>query len=262
MLTFIGLGLEGNNLTLRGLQEARNSDIVYVELYTSLIPDLDIAALSEKVGKEIKILNREDVEENPDKILGSAKSEKVVFLVPGDPMVATTHVDLRLRAEKAGIETMIIHGASIETAAPGLAGLQSYKFGRSATIPLPEKPSKTPYEVLVQNQECGLHTLLLLDIEAPEKRYLTANEAMKIMLDLESKEGKNVFTKKTLIVTIARAGSKNSVVKAGKVGDLINFDFGPPPHVLIVPGRLHFLEAEALQVLGDTPKEVVEEYVE
>ncbi|KXB02477.1 diphthine synthase [candidate division MSBL1 archaeon SCGC-AAA261F17] len=261
MLIFIGLGLQEKGLTLEGLEEAQNADRTYAELYTSLIPDLDLDALSEKIGKKIKVIEREDVEEHPDEILETAKSEKVAFLVPGDPMVATTHVDLRLRAEKAGIETRIIHGASIEIAAPGLAGLQSYKFGRSATIPLPEKPSKTPYEVLVQNQEDGLHTLLLLDIEAPEERYLTANEAMEIMLDLESKGGKNVFTQETLVAVIARAGSEKPTVKAGKVGDLIDFDFGSPPHVLIVPGKLHFLEAEALQVFGGAPEEV-EGYVE
>lgn len=262
MLTFIGLGLRGDEITLRGLRDAQEADAVYAELYTSLVPDLDLDELSEEIGKEIEVLDRKNVEEHPDEILNSAQEGNVVFLVPGDPMVATTHIDLKLRAEKAGIKTRVVHGASIKTAAPGLAGLQSYKFGRSATIPFPEKPSKTPYEVLVQNQANDLHTLFLLDIEAPKERYLIANKAMEIILNIESEEKKNVFTRETLVVVVARAGSENPVVKSGKVGNLIESDFGQPPHVLIVPGKLHFLEAEALQILGGAPDEVVDGYVE
>ena len=50
-------------------------------------------------------------------------------------MIATTHVDLRLRAHKAGVRTSIVHAASVGSAAAGVAGLQSYKFGRTVTIP-------------------------------------------------------------------------------------------------------------------------------
>jgi diphthine synthase len=43
------------------------------------------------------------------------------------------------------------------------------------------------------------------------------------------------------------------------VKDLLNADFGPPPHVLLVPGKLHFLEAEALRVFAGAPAEAVDE---
>lgn len=261
MLNFIGLGLSKDGLTVKGLNELKKADVIYAEFYTSLIPGLDINELSEEIGKEIKVLDREKIEDDPHEVLGNAEYKIVSFLVPGDPMIATTHVDLRLRAEKMGIETNIIHGVSIETAAPGLTGLQSYKFGRSATIPFSEKPSITPYEVLNQNRENGSHTLLLLDIESDERRYLTANEAMKIMLDIESRERKDAFTHETLIVVIARAGSDAPLVKGGRVCDLIKSDFGSPPHVLIAPGRLHFLEAEALNILSGAPDYIVDNHV-
>ncbi len=256
---FIGLGLHGKGLSLRGLEEAKGADAVYAELYTSLIPGLDLKELEGLIGKPVEVLDREAVEQHPDEILEAAKAGKVAFLVPGDPMVATTHVDLRLRAARAGIETRVIHGASIATAAPGLAGLQSYKFGKSATIPFPDNPSETPYQVLAGNRERGLHTLLLLDIRADEGRSLSAGEAMGIMLDLESKLGGGVFTPETLAVVVARADSPDCLVRADKVGNLKQQDFGPPPHVMIVPGKLHFLEAEALRVLAGAPKEVAKE---
>ncbi|KXB06148.1 hypothetical protein AKJ53_01225 [candidate division MSBL1 archaeon SCGC-AAA382F02] len=262
MLVFIGLGLTGNGITLKGLEELQKAEKAYAELYTSLIPELDLEKLESKIEKNIKVLQREDVEQNPQEVLESAKKKKVAFLVPGDPMIATTHVDLRLRAEESGIETKIIHSVSIETAAPGLAGLQSYKFGRSATLPFPDKPSETPYEVLEKNQDMGLHTLFLLDIEAEEEKYLTADQAIKTLLELENKLGRKVFTKDTLTVVVGRAGSSDSIVKGGKVKDLVEEDFGAPPQVLIVPGNLHFLEAEALEEFAKVPKEVVQENVE
>jgi diphthine synthase len=257
MLVFIGLGLHGEGISLQGLREAREADTVYAELYTSLVPGLDVKKIEQEVGKPIKVVTRETIEQRPDEILDAAKSGKVAFLVPGDPMVATTHVDLRLRAAKAGIETKLVHAASIASAAAGLAGLQSYKFGRPATVPFPDNPSQTPYQVLAENHERGLHTLLLLDLRAEKNRAMTANEAIEIMLGLESKLQKKVFTPDTLAVVVARAGSADAIVRANKASNLREFNFGPPPHVLIVPGKLHFMEAEALEVFAGAPADVV-----
>jgi len=258
VLVFIGLGLYGEGVSLQGLREARGASLVYAELYTSLVPGLDLKQLEREIGRPIKLVGREVVEEHPDEILEAAKRGKVAFLVPGDPMVATTHVDLRLRAARAGIETRVVHAASVASAALGTVGLQSYKLGSSATIPFPENPSTKPYEVLAENRERGLHTLLLLDLRAEEGRFMTANEAIGIMLGLEEKMGKRVFTPDTLVVVVARAGAGDAVAKADKAKRLRELDFGPPPHVLIVPGKLHFLEAEALRVFAGAPENVFE----
>lgn len=257
-LVFIGLGLHGEGISLQGLREARGADIVYAELYTSLVPGLDLEGLEREMGKPVHVIDRETVEQHPDEILMAARTRKVALLVPGDPMVATTHVDLRLRAARAGIRTKIVHAASIASAAAGLAGLQSYKFGRSATVPFPDNPSRTPYEVLAENLKRGLHTLLLLDLRAEEGRAMSANEAIEVMLNLESKLKMGAFTPDTLAVVVARAGSDDALVEADRAGRLRELDFGPPPHVLIVPGRLHFLEAEALRVFAGAPAGAVE----
>ena len=37
---------------------------------------------------------------------------------------------------------------------------------------------------------------------------------------------------------------------AGKISSLINKDFGKPPHTIILPGRLHFTEYDALKVFA------------
>ncbi len=258
-MVFVGLGLETGGMSIRGLEEVKRADAVYAELYTNIIPGLSAEELARLIGKRVKVVDRKTVEEDPEEILEAARRGRVVFLVPGDPMVATTHVDLRLRAHRAGIQTEIVHAGSILSAAAGMCGLQSYKFGPTATVPFPDNPSSRPYDVLAENKGRGLHTLLLLDLRAEEGRAMTANEAMRIMLALEEKHRRGVFTLRTPVIVIARGGGKDQLVRGGRVGDLIGLDFGGPPHCMVVPGRLHFIEAEALAAFTGMPEDAVDE---
>ena len=261
-LYFIGLGLyDEKDITLKGLEVARKCDKVFAEFYTSLLAGTSIDRIEELVGKPIVRLNREDVELNFEKIvLPEAKEKDIAFLTAGDPMVATTHSDLRIRAKKAGVESYVIHAPSIYSAV-AITGLQIYKFGKSATVAYPEKNwfPTSHYDVIKENRERGLHTLLFLDIKADRGRYMTANEAMDILLKVEEMKKAGVFTPETLVVVLARAGSLNPTIRAGYVKDLINEDFGRQPHVLIVPGRLHIVEAEYLVEFANAPEEILEE---
>ncbi len=247
MLTFVGLGLyDEKDISLKGLEAIRDADVVYAEFYTSPLGDKTVEKMEEVYGKRISVLERGDVEENAEEgILKLAKSKKVVLLSGGDAMIATTHVDLRLRAIDMEIETRIIHAPSISSAVAGLCGLQSYKFGKSATVTPPYKGviSEMPYDTIIANKERGLHTLLYLDIS------MRINEALRLLeaIDEKKKEKGEVFTfKKSIGVGIARAGSDKPVVKADYLDVLKNYEFGELPHVLVVPGDLHFMEKEAL----------------
>jgi len=259
-LVFVGLGLyDERDLSLRGLEEAKQADKVFVELYTSLMAGLSIQKLEKLVGKKISIVSRHALEEEGGQtILQEAEKEKVVLLVSGDPLIATTHVDLRIRAEKLGIKTNVIHGASIISAAIGLSGLQNYKYGRSVTIPFPEEAftSETPYKVIMENKKMGLHTLCFLDVKAEEEKYMTIKDGLETLLATEKRKRRRVITSDTLVIGIARAGSRNSIVKAGYVGDVIKHNFGTPPHTLVFPSKLHFMEAEALITLAGAPEQI------
>ena len=57
---------------------------------------------------------RPDIE-MPDELLRMARSSVVALLVVGDPMQATTHVDLLLRAKEAGLDTEMVPGISATT---------------------------------------------------------------------------------------------------------------------------------------------------
>jgi len=258
-LTFIGLGLyDEKDISLKGLEEIKKSDKIYAEFYTAKLVGTDIKKIEKTIGKKIETLPREETEKG-DRILESATRENVVFLTCGDPLMATTHIDLRLRAIELGIKTSVVHGSSITTAVPGLLGLQNYKFGRTTTLAYPEKDyfPTSPYEVIKDNKKRGLHTLVLLDIQADKNRYMTANDGLKILLKMEEKQSENIVKEDSIVCVVARAGSSNPLVMANSIGSLIEMDFGPPLHTLVVPGTLHFMEIEALQVLAQLPAQQV-----
>ena len=260
-LYFIGLGLyDERDITLKGLETARKCELVFAEFYTSLLAGTSIEAIEGLIGKPIKLLSREDVEMNFERIvLPHAREKDVAFLTAGDPMVATTHSDLRIRAKEAGVESYVIHAPSIYSAV-AVTGLHIYKFGKSATVAYPEKNwfPISHYDVIKENVERGLHTLLFLDIKAEKGRYMTANEAMEILLQVEEMKGGGIFTPETLVVVLARAGSLEPTIRAGYVRNLLKEDFGRQPHVLIVPGRLHIVEAEYLVAFAGAPKKILE----
>lgn len=254
-LIFIGLGLyDEKDISLKGIEEIKNCDKVYAEFYTAILTGTNLKKIEKTIGKKIEVLSREETEYGK-KILESAETKNVVFLTVGDPMSATTHIDLRLNAIKLGITTKIIHGSSIFTAVPGLLGLQNYKFGRTTTLAYPEKDyfPTSPYSIIDFNKKLGLHTLVLLDIQAEKKRFMTANEAMNLLLEMEEKIKGDIFKQDHYICVVARAGSDDPLVVAGKINDLIYKDFGPPLHTIVVPGDLHFMEFESLKVLAQLP---------
>jgi len=257
-LVFVGLGLnDENGISLRGLEETKTADHVFIELYTSLLPDFSLKHLEALTGKRVRIVSRRNLEEeNGALILNAAEKGKTVLLVPGDPFIATTHVALRIEAEKRGIKTRIVHGASIISAIIGLSGLHNYKFGKTVTISFPENFSETPYNVIAQNKKLGLHTLCLLDLKADEKRFLNIKQALELLLEIEQKRKKRVVTPNTLAIGVARVGSDAPTLKADFTKNLLNYDFGDPPQSLIFPGELHFMEAEALIAFAGAPKKL------
>lgn len=248
MLTFVGLGLyDLGDISLKGLECVRNADTVYLEGYTSRLMGADVADMEAFFGKEIRVLGREDVEQTPDDIIECAMRGQVAFLTGGDPMVSTTHADLRMRAAAAGVATSIIHASSISSAVSGLSGLQNYRFGKSCSVPFPAKGwfPTAPVETIAANLDLNLHTLVFLDIQMD--RYMRIPEAIAIIEEMAAKRG---IEPPALYVGIARAGSESPVVAAGSGAKLKETQFGPPLHVLVVPADLHPMEREYLEIFA------------
>jgi diphthine synthase len=261
MLYLVGLGLyDEKDISVNGLDAIKSADVVYAEFYTARLFGGDLKSLENLAGVSINILSREEVEEE-NLLIKLAEEKDVAFLTAGDPLMATTHSDILIEAKKKGIKTVVVHASSILSAAPGIAGLQAYKFGKVTTIPRPEDNyfPQSPYDVIIQNKKMGLHTLVLLDIQAHRNYYMTANEGLEYLLRVEETQKEGLISPDTLAVVISRAGSKEPLVRADAVGKLLNEDFGGPLHCMIIPGNLHFLEAEGLCILGGAPESILED---
>lgn len=261
-LNLIGIGLGSKkDITLKGLEAIKRSDYIFLDSYTSMLNVENIKELEELYQKNIIICDRNKIESDDNIILKNCKENEVSLLVIGDVFVATTHIDLVLRAKKNDIKVNVINNSSIITAI-GITGLSLYKFGQVGSIVFPEGNwlPKTPYEVLLKNKSVGLHTLFLLDIKRNEPRldsegskkhstqtrFMSIKEALDILLLIESEEDKGVIKDDTYCVGLARVGSDSEKIVYGKVKEIKNVDFGPPLHCLIFPSKLHFVEEEAL----------------
>ncbi len=255
-VTFIGLGLDSEKgLSLEGLQEARRASSVFAEFYTNPMPNLNLQELESLLGKKVTILSREQLEdENGREIILAAERKDSVLLVPGDPLVSTTHVSVRLSLAERGINSRIIHAASIVTAVCGATGLQNHKFGKSTTLPNSTLVPSSIIDTVLNNKDRGLHTLLLLDTDRSKGSPLTIGNALLLLGTVLSE------LDDWLVVGAARIGSPDEKVRTARGRELKAVAFGDTPHTIVIPSRLHFMEAEALKVFSGASDTDLEDY--
>lgn len=244
MLSFVGLGLyDERSITVRGRDALAAADTAFAEWYTSRLAGTDIDTLESTHGIDIEIRDRAGVEQEPEPILDAASEGHAAFLTAGDTMISTTHVDLRLRAHDRGIETQVIHGTTAQTAASSLTGLQNYRFGKATTLPFEETHGGVPdsvVETIRANRDHGLHTVVYLDIDGENDRFLTGDVAAGLLAGELDTTG----------VVIGQAGSDDPTVRAGHLSELADESFGEPLHLLVIPGELHPIEEDALSELA------------
>jgi len=265
MLAFVGLGLyDERSITVEGRETVADADRVFAELYTTRLAGTTVAEIEQFHDTEIEVRDREGIERDPEPVLSAAESGLAVVLVGGDPMVSTTHVDLRLRASERGVDTRVVHGTSAATAAAGLTGLQNYRFGPATTLPFADAHGAdgvpdSVRAILRENRERGLHTLVYLDVKAADERYMTADHAAEELLSAWRRspwDGADEGVDRDpgeggpRAVAVARAGSPEPTVVADDLAGLAAETFGEPPHLLVVPGALHPLEREALSAFA------------
>ena len=250
MLWFVGLGISGfKSIPNEAIDVLAKADIVYLEQFTSPIGKSDLTKIKNATKGEFKPAKRWLVEDG-NEILENAKKKKVVLLSYGDPYIATTHIELRERAIKEKIKTHSIHASSSLTSMIGECGLHFYKVGRIATIMSEMKSLTTPYYVIYKNVIEGNHTVLLLEFNQDKDFFLDPKEALNGLLETEKGQRRKVISASTFAIVASRIGFKDQEIVSGKISSLKKRDFGKPPHTVIIPGRLHFTESDALKVLG------------
>ncbi|NIM25629.1 MAG: diphthine synthase [Nitrososphaeria archaeon] len=250
MLWFVGLGISGaKSIPLEAQEVLGKADIVYLEQFTSPIGKSDLTKIKKMTKGQFKTAKRWQVEDG-NEILKNAKRKKIVLLSYGDPYIATTHIELRARAIEEKIKTHSIHASSSLTSMIGECGLHFYKVGRIATIMSDMKSLTTPYYVIYKNIIEGNHTVLLLEYNQDKDFFLDPKEAIIGLLETEKGQKRNVINPNTHAIVASRIGFKDQSIVSGNFSSLKKQDFGKPPHTVIITGRLHFTESDALKIFG------------
>ncbi len=250
-LSFVGLGLGYAGLTFEGAEELRAADLAYLEYYTTPHEPRLLDYLARATGKQLVVVDRGFVEDGT-KILLDAAGGRVALAVLGDPMIATTHNELRTRAIRQGIETKVVHAATIASAAGSASGLHYYKFAKTVTVTR-ETVSKltNAYRVVHQNLLSGSHSLLLLEYDVQSGEGVTPGEAAEGLLHAEENLKRNVVGGDTFALVVSRLGRGDARMFAGTLGAISRMDFGEPPHCVVIPGSMHFTEVEAVSAIFD-----------
>ncbi len=222
-LYFIGLGLN-NETSNKALQYIEECDELYLDEYTSYD--------KLKINKPVIRASRDLLESNS--LIEKAKKLNIGILVIGDVFIATTHYSLYLEAIKQKVKVKVAHGLSILNYISNL-GLFQYKFGVITSLPFDENVSSY-MDVINKNLENGWHTLILLDLKP---NFMDVDEAINLLL-------KKGLDKNQLIIAYSYNGKDNVIVD--EANNLKDKKLGKYPICLIIPGKLHFMEEEALSL--------------
>ena len=260
-LWLIGIG-PGNPelLTLKAVDAAKKCEFRFLEGYTAVLSADDEVKINSLIGGWEKLMRPEI--ENPKKLLTLAKSHNVALLIIGDPLQATTHVDLQLRCEEEGIICNIIPGISITTLI-GVTGLQNYRFGRQTTMvyPFNNYIPTSPYETILNNYNNDLHSLVLFDLDpsgkgVDEQTPMKCNQAIEIMFKMKSKLAENhdnfvdqidENTKAVLCCNLGLSNQKITYSTLEHLGNGVGWDDDVLMGCLIIPTKLHDIEDAALE---------------
>jgi len=251
MLWFVGTGINGyRGLSIAALDVLRKCDIVYIERFTGALSEVDLQGLNSLIETHPKPVQRWFVEDGRD-LLEAARTKDVALVTYGDPLIATTHSELRSRAAKNSIKAAVLHSASGIASIIGESGLHVYKFGRMVTMMSELHSAVTVYNTIFQNLLAGSHTLILTEYnnnndESKEPFFLDPSSVFKMLLDAERSHKHEIISDDTFAVVASRVGMQDQKITSGKVKSLLKVESGIGPHSVIITGALHFTETQSL----------------
>jgi len=250
-LWLIGIGPgDLDHITERARRVARECSKRYLEGYTAVLPTAEEERLESVVGAWERLMR--DGVESPEKLLEEARGGAIALLVVGDPMQATTHIDLEERCAEEGISFQVIPGLTATALAVSLSGLQSYRFGRQVTIPFSDGDylPTSPFEMICRNKEAGMHTLALLDLDPTgmgleQPRPMTPREAVDHLVRMNNRS--DLFDESVEDwngLLLSDLGTEEERVISGSMEELSQIE-GGHLHALIVAADFSGMEAEA-----------------
>lgn len=250
MLYLIGAGIYDTFETCNSVNILKDCDRIYIERFTSPISDNFIQILKSTLepNKKIEFVKRWFVEDGRQ-ILDESKTLNVGLVSYGDPTIATTFTELRIRAIKNEIIVKVIHAASGITSLVGESGLQIYKIGKLVTMMEEKQSSISVYTTIFNNLNLNCHTIILTEYRQDENGsvfFLKPNDVFSRLLETEKDIKYEFVSEESFLIVLSRIGTESQRIVSGKIKSLIGIDYGKGPHAIIFPSKLHFTEEDAL----------------
>lgn len=249
-LYLVGIGLSHRYLTFEALEAIARADLVFVDTYTGRV---DLEELEKITAKKLVKVARRELEEGSGQVILKLLEEgkRVVLLVPGDPLVATTHVALLLEASARGYNFHIIPGVSIVPTALSMSGLMVYRMGKIATVVYPKDGIvyEYAYDVIKANDSLNLHTLLLLEYDGEKGVAMRASEAIEILRSIEESRREGVIRDDRAVSVVASLGHPSFTVCVGELKRILMLKIEEVPQTLVFASpRPHPMEVEMMKI--------------
>ncbi len=141
----------------------------------------------------------------------------------------------------------------------GESGLQPYKFGKMVTMMDDPMSSITVYTTIYENMCLGLHTLILTEYNNDDEKnnfqsssdpfFLSPRRVIDLLLEREEEIKLLNFSDETYGMVATKIGQKESMFNSGTIKSLLKLEYNSGPNSVIIPGRLHFTEVDAIRYL-------------
>ena len=249
MLYLIGTGISGE--LSEEAQRICSSAKVYIDSYTSLTIKSSMDSFSKLIGSMPEPLQRSMLEEGSKSLAAAALKSDIAVLVPGDPLMATTHKTLLQEAAAIGAKWKVMHSSSIASAALGESMLDFYRFGRIATIARWSDHYKPVsfYEALKSNYDAGMHTLFLFDYDSAESRSMDFTEVAGILAAAEEEYEGGLLAPESKAIFMHNIGLEGQAVVKGTLSKIPSLGFGKGLNSMIIPAALSYIEDELASAL-------------
>lgn len=250
MLYLVGAGIYDTFEMYNSINILKSCDRIYLESFTSPISDnfIDILKTTVEPEKKIEFVKRWFVEDGRQ-ILDESKTLNVGLVSYGDPTIATTFTELRIRAIKNNIDVKVIHAASGITSLVGECGLQIYKIGKLVTMMEERQSAISVYSTVFSNLNLNCHTIILTEYRQGDDGtvfFLKPNNIMSRLLDVEKDIMYGFVSEDSFLIVLSRIGTDEQKIFSGKIKSLLELDYGNGPHTIIFPSKFHFTEEDAI----------------
>lgn len=250
MLYLVGAGIYDTFEMCNSISILKSCDRIYLESFTSPISDnfIEILKTTIEPEKKIEFVKRWFVEDGRQ-ILDESKTLNVGLISYGDPTIATTFTELRIRAIKNNIDVKVVHAASGITSLVGECGLQIYKIGKLVTMMEERQSAISVYSTVFSNLNLNCHTIILTEYRQGDDGtvfFLKPNNVMSRLLDVEKDIMYGFVSEDSFLIILSRIGTDEQKIFSGKIKSLLELDYGNGPHAIIFPSKFHFTEEDAI----------------